>query len=419
MMPSDYNNVTALVFNCHYNGLSIIQELGRRGVEVLALDCVRSIGTYSRFATFLRCPDPQVAESAFIDFLMRLGPAFRDKPVLFPTNDHWAVSVSRHKEQLSQYYLACVADYAAIELVVEKQRFYEWALSNKYPVPRSWRSGAINEIPGGIFPLAAKPEYRRIASDDQKTGSRAHMLDRLRLTVLKDRKALTDFIAKHAEFLPYLLFQEYVEGLSDCMYTVGVYADRSYTVKGLFTGRKVRGYPPDIGDCIVGQVEEVPNEIKDLVKGICKSIGYHGIAEFEFKRDAVTGQFKLIEINPRSWSWVGITPACGVSLPWMAYADLTGIEPVTYAECTLPTGSVKYVKVLEDMKNCLYRNRRLGFHDWDMTIFQWWKSLDAKQIVYAEFAKDDIMVGIRATYAFIKSIFMLLLRPGGKRDNEN
>jgi hypothetical protein len=28
----------ALVFNCHYNGLSIIQELGRHGVPVYALD---------------------------------------------------------------------------------------------------------------------------------------------------------------------------------------------------------------------------------------------------------------------------------------------------------------------------------------------------------------------------------------------
>jgi len=403
-------NVGAIVFNCHYNGLSITQELGRRGVEVLALDSVRSVGSYSRFARFQHCPDPLVAENAFIDYLMQLGSQFNDKPVLFPTNDHWAMAVSRHKEDLAQFYRPCVADFSVISLLIEKQRFYEWGLSQKLPLPRSWRIVDAAMIPNDAFPLVAKPEYRRIASNDLKMGKYARIFDKLRLTILKTRKDLAEFVGQNEDLLPYLLFQEYVEGLSDCMYTVGIYADRNYEVKGLFTGRKVRGYPPDIGDCIVGQVEEVPNEIKCLVKGICKSIGYHGIAEFEFKRNSVTGQFKLIEINPRSWSWIGITPACGVSLPWMAYADLAGLESIQYTECDLPSGSVKYVKVLEDMKNCFYGNRQLGFQDWDMTISQWRESLQAEKIVCAEFAKDDVMIGVRACYSFMKSIIESLIR---------
>ena len=404
--------MTALVFNCHYNGLSIIQELGWRGVEVLALDCVRSVGTYSRFARFYRCPNPQTEESAFINYLMQLGPQFVKKPVLFPTNDHWAVAVSRHKEILSQYYFPCVADYSAVQLVIEKQRFHDWALANGYPAPRSWQSDVAREIPDESFPLAAKPEYRRIASNDRETGDRSRVFDQMRLTVLKNREELKAFEQRHRDLLPYFLFQEYVPGLSDSMFTVGIYADRQYKVKGMFTGRKVRGYPPDIGDCIVGQVEEMPGEIKELVKSMCKEIGYHGIAEFEFKRDITSGQYKIIEINPRSWSWIGITPACGVSLPWIAYADLTSIENVSYAESTAPTGSVKYVKILEDMKNCLYGYRRLGFHEWNMTPLQWWKSLRAEKIICAEFAKDDILIGIRAIYDFLKSIVAVLFRRG-------
>lgn len=402
--------MTALVFNCHYNGLSIIQELGRRGVEVLALDCVRSVGTYSRFARFHRCPNPAVDETEFINYLMRLGTQFRDKPVLFPTNDHWAVAISRHKENLSQYYVPCVADYSAVRLVIEKQRFHEWASANNYPVPRSWRSEVASEIPDDAFPMAAKPEYRRHASDDEETEKRAKLFDQLRLTVLRSRKELRDFEKHHADLMPYFLFQEYVEGLSDTMFTIGIYADRQHTVKGLFTGRKVRGFPPDIGDCIVGQVEEIPDEIKAIVKNICKTIGYHGIAEFEFKRDSVSGQFKLIEINPRSWSWIGITPACGVSLPWMAYADLTGVKHVTYLESTMPTGSIKYVKILEDMRNCLYGYRRLGYRDWDMTFSQWWNSLKADRVIFAEFAKDDVLIGMRACYVFFRSIIAAVLR---------
>ena len=402
--------MTALVFNCQYNGLSIIRELGRRGVEVLALDRGRSAGTWSRYARYHRCPDPLVAEESFINYLLQLGPSFRERPVLFPTNDHWAVAVSRYKALLSQYYLPCVADYPAVELVIRKQRFYDWALERGIPVPRSWRGGDMDQIPDDAFPVAAKPEFRRISSNDQAADRQAQMMDRLRLTVLRSKSDLDRFAVEHRDLLPFFLFQEYVEGLSDCMYTIGIYANRQHEVIGLFSGRKVRGFPPDVGDCMVGQVEQVPTYLKDLVKRICRDICYHGIAEFEFKRDATTGEFKLIEINPRSWSWVGITPACGVSLPWIAYADLTGAEPVAYAECTLPSGSVKWVRILSDLRNCLYRNRCSGYAEWHMTPRQWWRSLKAERLVIAELTLNDPVPGLYAVCSMVRSALRGSLR---------
>jgi D-aspartate ligase len=400
----------ALIFNCHYNGLAIIQELGRNGVPVLALDHVRSVGTFSRYASYHRCPDPQVTEDAFVTYLMHLGPEFKHRPVLFPTNDHWAMAISRHKEKLSEYYLPCVAEYPTIRLILEKQRFYEWALTRGYPVPRSWRSVDAAAIPEDAFPLAAKPEHRRIASNDAETGRRAHTLDEMRLTVLRTREELTDFAIQHDELLPYFLFQEYIEGLSDCMYTVGVYANSQHEVLGLFTGRKVRGFPPDVGDCIVGQVESVPAELKTLAKEICQEIKYQGIAEFEFKRDAVTGEFKLIEINPRSWSWVGITPSCGVSLPWIAYCDITGLQPISYTESGFADGSVKWVRIFDDMLNSFYKNRRIGYPQWHMTPRQWWRSLRSERLVIAEFSLDDPIPGLYAVFATASTVLRKLFR---------
>jgi D-aspartate ligase len=400
--------MTALVFNCQFNGLAIIQELGRHGVPVYALDHVRSIGTFSRYARYHRCPDPLVAEDEFINYLLEMGLDFKSKPVLFPTNDHWAMAISRHKKKLSEYYLPCVAEYDTIRLILEKQRFYDWALTRGYPVPHSWRSVDAAAIPEDAFPLAAKPEHRRIASNDAETGRRAHTLDKMRLTVLRTREELTDFAIQNDELLPHFLFQEYIEGLSDCMYTVGVYANSQHEVLGLFTGRKVRGFPPDVGDCIVGQIETVPTELKNLVKEICKEIKYQGIAEFEFKRNVVTGKFKLIEINPRSWSWVGITPSCGVNLPWMAYCDLTGLHPVPYTESNLLDGSVKWVKILSDMPNCLYSNRRIGYPEWHMTFQQWRHSLCADRLVVAEFAADDPLPSLYSLYGFLGKFFLFL-----------
>ena len=165
-----------------------------------------------------------------------------------------------------------------------------------------------------------------------------------------------------------------------------------------------------MGNCVVGQAEELPPELKQMVRRMCKELGYHGIAEFEFKRDALTGEFKLIEVNPRSWSWVGITPVCGVSLPWLAYADLTGVEPVPYTESTVSSGSVKWVRLLDDLLNCLYFNQREGYPEWHMTPRRWWQTLNAERLVVAEFALDDPAPGLYSSYTKMRSLLGRALR---------
>jgi D-aspartate ligase len=57
--------------------------------RVYALDTFKSVGTTSRYAHYWPCPDPLRDEDAFIRFLIENGGEFDQKPVLFPTNDHW------------------------------------------------------------------------------------------------------------------------------------------------------------------------------------------------------------------------------------------------------------------------------------------------------------------------------------------
>lgn len=387
---------SALVFNCHYNGLSIIQELGRHGVPVYALDAVRSVGTVSRYAHYWPCPDPLCDEEAFIKFLMEKGSEFDQKPVLFPTNDHWATAIARHKSELEQWYLPCVADGSVVDLLISKDRFYRWAMERNYPVPHLYSSDEVLRGDREIFPLIAKPIARRSSNLCVGHQDLDQFLDSHRMTVIHNIPEFNQFITRYADYLDYFLFQEYVPGMADCMYTVGIYANRQHEVLGLFSGRKVRGFPPDIGDCVVGQAEKVPENIVACVKEMVCDLGYSGIAEFEFKKDPSTGKFRLIEINPRSWSWIGITPACGVSLPWIAYADLTETELVKYTESNVGNGEVVYLKLLEDLQNRLYSYRQIGHPEYNQNITTWIKEMRGKKKIFAEFSWDDPSVAIYA-----------------------
>lgn len=387
----------AVVVDCHYNGLSTIQELGRHGVPVYALDTARRIGTVSRYAKFRRCPDIYHNEDQFIESLLEMGKTLEKPAVLFPSNDEFAISFARHKRELEKYYRPCVAEYPVVDLLIAKDKFYRWAMERNYPVPRMLTYDEIRSMGPESFPLVIKPKYKQSA-DSELNDTLMRLLEKNRMVVFKDLAAVDRFIADHPDLLGHMLFQEYVNGMADSMYTIGIYADRKSEVKGVFTGRKMRGYPPDIGDCIVGQAELLPKELVGMVRNIVKDLGYHGIAEFEFKKDTVTKEFKLIEINPRSWSWIGITPACGVSLPWIAYCDISGSKVPEPGESTVDNGDVKYIKLIQDFIDCTYLNKRSGYPQYHMGIGQWWRSLKSKKKVYAEFNLDDPVVGI---YSFI------------------
>ncbi len=157
---------------------------------------------------------------------------------------------------------------------------------------------------------------------------------------------------------------------------MGVYADQNHVVRGIFTGRRVRGYPADIGDCVVGEVHSMPDELKRMTATIVRELGLAGILEFEYKYDKDADRFVLIEVNPRSWSWIGITPACGVSLPLLAYRDLAD-RPVTTTNgqnAPLRDGEVRYYKALPDFINCIFRYRR-SFSSWRRSPLAWMNEL--------------------------------------------
>lgn len=191
--------------------------------------------------------------------------------------------------------------------------------------------------------------------------------------------------------------------MSDQMYTVGIYADEQSEVLGLFTGHKVRGYPADSGDCIVGENYNLPDYVIENTYRIVKDLKYSGIAEFEYKRYNNRG----VQVNrsqPRSWSWIGITPACGVSLPMIAYQDLTG-EKVSVIKPNLENGSVKYIKILEDLRNCLFLYKS-SYPRWSKSFREWKNDIKASQTIYAEFNAGDWPVGIKAVLNLMYSMII-------------
>jgi hypothetical protein len=108
------------------------------------------------------------------------------------------------------------------------------------------------------------------------------------------------------------------------------------------------------------------------LNSLLKSINYSGICGVEFKFDADTDEYKLIEINVRPVNTIGLAPACELDI---AYRDLSGesVEPVTTWQ-----DNVKWLRLWVDYFAARETRRRDGepsFIDWVLSVSG--KSTDA------------------------------------------
>ena len=281
------------------NGLAAIRSLGRAGVRVLALDHRPSaLGFRSRYAERLLCPDPFEEEHRFVNFVRALG-----EVVVFPTHDDSLNAVARYADDLQ--ILTPFPEWDILERVQSKRAQLEQASAVGIDVPA--------EEPD-VFPVVVKPD--RSVEFKRRYRRQAFRCD--------TPAELEEARAKTEEFGA--IVQELVPGGDDALYTVGSYLDADGRPLGVFSGRKLRQTPRGIGTCRVGEAVWV-QEVVDAALRLLAAFDYRGLSQVEFKRDARDGRFKLMEINPRLWQWHGLAAACGVDLPRIAYADLTGAAP--------------------------------------------------------------------------------------------
>jgi predicted ATP-grasp superfamily ATP-dependent carboligase len=281
------------------NGLAAIRSLGRAGTRVLAVDHRPSaLGFRSKYAERLLCPDPFEDEHRFVNFIRALGDV-----VVFPTHDNVLNAIAQYADDLEVR--TPFPSWELLDRVQSKRAQLEQAQAAGVDVP-------VQDP--GTFPVVVKPD--RSVEFKRRYKRQAFRCE--------TQAELDDALAKTGEFGP--IVQELVPGGDDALYTVGSYLGRDGEALGVFCGRKLRQTPPGIGTCRVGEAVWVP-EVVHAALQLLRSFGYHGLSQVEFKRDARDGRYKLMEINPRLWQWHGLAMACGVDLPRIAYADLTGETP--------------------------------------------------------------------------------------------
>jgi predicted ATP-grasp superfamily ATP-dependent carboligase len=376
----------AVVLSClggSQGDLGVVRTLGRRGVRVVLVS--EGDGGASALSRYVREHHriPSFSDGAAVMKVLesiahgRVGP---DRPVLFPTADPDLDFVTRHRDELSRHFALVNPPPSIVEPCLDKSRFLSFATAHGFPVPETWCPDSAEEVQQigrlGRFPLILKPSFPPSWGREPLASQLQHK----KALTLNTPDELEHWYRRIAAIDPKLVIQDYVPGRDDRLYSLHVYMDRSSQPLAWFTGRKLRTYPTYAGiGCFVESVL-VP-EIIETGLSMLRRVGYTGLALLQFKRDDRDGSFKLLEINPRSSSWNLLAAACGVNLPYVAYADAIGLPA---APVPVQREGVKYIFLENDFLAFL-DYRRHG----DLSTWQWVTSLLGPKVCQL-FAADDL-----------------------------
>lgn len=311
------NRSGAIIIEGHVQGLSNVRALGEQGVPVYVMDVCHCLAQHSKYCKkYFRCP--AFDSDDFIDFLLEVGKKEHLKDwVLLPSNDHIVENLSKNKERLHPYYKTIAPEPDILDKIVSKRHLLEVAESCGVPIPATCYPSSIEKVGDFRFPILIKGV--KGLSFYKAIHAKAIQVDELR-----NFHAVMEGILQDVEADNVMIQELIPDDQAHSVVSFTCFAEQG-EIMAYWMGKKLREHPLKYGTATMSQSVFVP-EILVSAKPLIKSLCYTGVCEVEFMFDPRDGEYKLIEINPRTWLWVGLAKACGVNYALMVYNYLNGIQ---------------------------------------------------------------------------------------------
>src|SRR6202011_3385379 len=94
--------------------------------------------------------------------------------------------------------------------------------------------------------------------------------------------------------------------------------------------------------------------LEELSERFLRAINYYGLVEMEYKLDPRDGQYKLLDINARTWGYHSLGAAACVDFPYLLFLDQIG----GHAEPAAPRPGVRWVRTLTGLPTAIVAMRK-------------------------------------------------------------
>lgn len=370
--------VGAVVVGGDYQGLGIVRSLGRRNVPVCVIDDERSIARFSRYTTHSVNTASLRDERQTVEIVLETGKQLGlDGWVLYPTRDETVAAFSRHRSELTERFRVPTPEWDTMKFVWDKRNTYRLASTLDIPTPRTWYVSSVDELDQipMVAPVALKPAIKEHFVYATKAKAwRANT-----------REELRELFARASAHVGSgeVMIQDLIPGGGEQQFAYCAFYKGGRSLASMVVRRR-RQHPHEFGRASTFvEAIELPI-LETLSERFLKAIDYYGLVELEYKLDPRDGQYKLLDVNGRTWGYHTLGSGAGVDFPYLLFADQMGeaVEP-----CRGRAG-VSWIRLVTDLPTGIVDmlSRRLGWREY-------LQSLKNAQ-VEAVFNREDPLPGL-------------------------
>ena len=369
----------ALIVGGAHVSIGVARSLGRQGIPVwlLANHPIPRFSRYVQRSFDWPGADHEHGVSSIVDIATRYG---LNGWVLIATGDEDMRMIAQNHALLASHFRVATPNWDTVQWMYDKRLTYRRAASLGIDCPWSFQPRDMDEVQrlNCRFPVILKPAYRQVANGTNAfTQAKAWKAD--------DRDSLLSLYRQVAALIgnDAVIVQEWIPGSGEAQFSYAGLWEAGEPIASL-VARRTRQHPIDFGrsSTFVETVEQ--DRVEQLAGRFLKSLDYTGVVEVEFKYDRRDGQYKLLDVNGRFWTWNGLAALAGVDFPYLAWRQAVG---QTVAPARARTG-VAWMHASRDIV-AAYQERSRGA----MTVRDYLAGL-RKPLAFANFAFDDPLPAI-------------------------
>ncbi|MBS1625435.1 MAG: ATP-grasp domain-containing protein [Bacteroidetes bacterium] len=301
------------------NTLAIVRSLGAKGHKIILCGYQRaSLSFFSRFAfRKVMLANPKSNENAFISGLLDILRSDRIDLVM-PVGFKSYEVCTRHQNEIRQYANLIVTTEQNITLAIDKRATYDLAEKLKIPYPKTFRIQDIATLDtlSLTYPCVIKSAFESGKNEVTYASD---------LTELKVKFA--EMVSRN-NFKPedYPIIQEFITGDG---YGFFAYYHQGVCYRS-FMHHRIREYPVTGGASVCAESFD-DDTLRHLGIRLLDHLKWNGVAMVEFKRNNTTGEYMLMEINPKFWGSLELAISAGVNFPEMLVQETAGEDiPISH-----------------------------------------------------------------------------------------
>lgn len=259
-------------------------------------------------------PDPTADLTAYAEALLELAER-PDVATIIPVREADVYVLAKHKREFAEHVGTPWPSLETLRTAQDRVELFAAADRAGVAAPAT---RTFDEWDDWSRDVIIKPRYTIHAAEYLETVTESRTQHDSTRYVETGERPERDALVDEMGHVP--LVQEYVPDSDE--YALFALYDHGEAV-ATFQHRQHRGYKYCGGASSFRESVDIP-ELDAAGRRLLDEMEWHGVAMVEFLRDPETGEFELMEVNPRFWTSLPFTIQAGVDFPYYYWLQATG-----------------------------------------------------------------------------------------------